>query len=144
MSKNQVFKIRFVPHLPSLRVRQLSEIPGLSLRKRVWVWSRGVVRSVYLFVAQTHTTPQLRRLSGFQDPGETRKIPSMFRLIRSDATLTRMLPTFDLSCEENTARESGSCFALAELLKLQEIGLFPDDLVKIYGAQSRRGDTQTY
>ena len=30
--------------------------------------------------------------------------PSMFRLIRSAAALARMLPTFDLSFEENAAR----------------------------------------
>jgi hypothetical protein len=30
--------------------------------------------------------------------------PSILRLIRNTAPLVRMLPTFDLSCEENTAR----------------------------------------
>ena len=35
---------------------------------------------------------------------------------------------------------SGSWFALAELLKLQEIGQFPDEPVNIEGAQIHRGD----
>ncbi len=35
---------------------------------------------------------------------------------------------------------SGSWFVLAELLKLQEIVQFPDDLVKIEGTQIHRGD----
>ena len=30
--------------------------------------------------------------------------PSIFSVIRSAATLTRMLPTFELSCEKNTTR----------------------------------------
>ena len=29
---------------------------------------------------------------------------SIFNVIHSDAALTRMLPTFDLSCEENVTR----------------------------------------
>ena len=31
--------------------------------------------------------------------------PSIFNIIRSAAALARMLPTFDLSCEENAALE---------------------------------------
>ena len=37
---------------------------------------------------------------------------------------------------------SGSVFALAELLKLQESGQFPDELVKIEGTQIHRGDAR--
>jgi hypothetical protein len=40
--------------------------------------------------------------------------------------------------------ESESVIALAELLKLQESGQFPDEPVKIEGAQIHRGDGQTY
>ena len=36
--------------------------------------------------------------------------------------------------------ESGGWFALAELLKQQESGQFPDEPVKIEGAQTHRGD----
>ena len=71
--------------------------------------------------------------------------PSMLRLIRSAAALARMWPTLDLSCEENAVcGESGGWFALAELLKLQESGQFPDEPVKIEGAQIHHGDARTY
>ncbi len=35
---------------------------------------------------------------------ETIGDPSIFKLIRKVAALARMLPTFDLSCEENATR----------------------------------------
>jgi hypothetical protein len=41
-----------------------------------------------------------------------------------------MFPTLDLNCEENVSHGRGSWFALSELLKLQERGLFPDDPAK--------------
>ena len=40
--------------------------------------------------------------------------------------------------------ESGRRITLAELLKLQESGQFPDESVKIEGAQIHSVDTQTY
>ena len=59
--------------------------------------------------------------------------PSIFKLIHSVAALARILPILELSCEENAARRK--C-ALAELLKLQESGQFPDEPVKREGAHS--------
>ena len=70
--------------------------------------------------------------------------PSIFSIIRSAAASARMWPTLLLSCEENTAWRSERLITLAELLKLQEIGQFPDESVKIEGAQTHHGDTQTY
>jgi hypothetical protein len=37
---------------------------------------------------------------------EAISVPSIFSVIRSSADLARMLPTLDLSCEENAARSS--------------------------------------
>ena len=70
--------------------------------------------------------------------------PSIFKTIRSAAALGRMLPTLDLSCEENAARRKWKLVSLAELLKLQESGQFPDELVKIEGAQIHYASSQTY
>ena len=63
-----------------------------------------------------------------------------------------MLPTLDLSCEENVARvvvelttgHWASEIVQAEILKMQKHGQFPDELVKIKGAQMYYVNTQTY
>ena len=65
-------------------------------------------------------------------------VPWIFIIIRSTVSLTRMCPTVDLN------GESGSVFALAELLNLQEIGHFPDETVKIGGVRIRSVVVQTY
>ncbi len=63
-------------------------------------------------------------------------VPSMFKLIRSASALTRMLPTLDLTFEENAARRIGSWLALNELLKLQESCQFPGEPVNIKATNS--------
>ncbi len=63
--------------------------------------------------------------------------PSMLRLIRSAAALARMLPTLHLR-RRTPSGGSGTGHghvAQAELLKLPKSGQFPDELVKIQGAQ---------
>jgi hypothetical protein len=60
----------------------------------------------------------------------------MLRLTRKAAALVRVLPTFDLTCEENEARRKWNSpllgwIAEAELLKLQKCGQFPDEPVRI-------------
>ncbi len=59
--------------------------------------------------------------------------PSIFNVIRSVASLTRMFPTLDLRCEEKTARRGHGQIVQAELLKLQKSGQFPDEPVRIKG-----------
>jgi len=51
--------------------------------------------------------------------------PSMLRLIRRAVALARMLPTLDLSWEQNSEQRGGNgtdpgCVAHAQLLKLQK------------------------
>jgi hypothetical protein len=61
--------------------------------------------------------------------------------------LARILPIFDLSCEENAARRWWNwplVDAQAELLKLQKSGQIPDQPVKIEGAQIHYVASQTY
>ncbi len=73
--------------------------------------------------------------------------PSTFRVILSPAALARMLPTLDLSCEENDTCLKWNWSLvdeLAELLKLQRIGQFPDELVKIEGSQIHYVTSRTY
>ena len=70
--------------------------------------------------------------------------PSILRLIRSVASLERMLPILDLSCEENAARRKWKLVSLAELLKLQESGQFPDEPAKIKGAHIHHVNAQTH
>jgi hypothetical protein len=56
-----------------------------------------------------------------------------------------VLPAFVRSCEENAARRKwNSLFAQAELLKLQKRVQFPDELVKIKGAQIHYVASRTY
>jgi hypothetical protein len=59
-----------------------------------------------------------------------------------------MLPTLDLSCEENQPSGGSGTghghVAQAKLLKLQKSGQFPDELVKIEGAQIHYVPSQTY
>ena len=60
--------------------------------------------------------------------------PSIFKVIRKVDSLARILTTFDLSCEENRHRGSGTGhgrIAQAELLNLQKSGQFPDEPVRI-------------
>ena len=71
-------------------------------------------------------------------------MPSIFNIIRSAAALARMWPTLDLSCEENAARRKWKLVSLAELLKQQESGQFPDEPFKIEGAQIHSVGAQTY
>ena len=47
--------------------------------------------------------------------------PSIFKFTRKTAALSRMFPTLDLICEENTERRRERLIT-EELLKLQEIG----------------------
>ena len=68
----------------------------------------------------------------------------MFKLIRSVPVLVSMFPTLDLSCEENAARRKWKLVSLAELLKQQESGQFPDEPFKIEGAQIHSVGAQTY
>ena len=64
--------------------------------------------------------------------------PSIFKLTRRVAVLTKLLPIFALSCPRKAAclscllsgRFHGS-IAQAELLKLQKSGQFPDEPVRI-------------
>jgi hypothetical protein len=58
-----------------------------------------------------------------------------------------MLAILDLICEENTSHSSGTghgWIAQTELLKLQKNGQFPDELLKIEGAQIHYVVSQTY
>jgi hypothetical protein len=62
--------------------------------------------------------------------------PSIFKIIRSGAVLSRMLLTLDLNCEEKVARSmwnwtQSNCVSW----KFKKSGQFPDDLVKIEGVQ---------
>ena len=71
-------------------------------------------------------------------------VPSILRLIRSVTFLTRMWSTLDLVVRRTPHGESERLIVLDELLKLEEIGQFPDDPLKIEGTQIHRGDDQTY
>jgi hypothetical protein len=60
-------------------------------------------------------------------------VSSIFKLIRKDVSLTRVLPTFVFRSEENAVRWKWKIpwIAEAELLKLLKNGQFPDDPVRI-------------
>ena len=60
--------------------------------------------------------------------------PSIFKLTRKAAALTRVLPTFAFNELENAARRKWN--TEAELLKLQKSGQFPDEPVRIKVGQS--------
>ena len=75
---------------------------------------------------------------------ETIGVPSMLRLIHSAAVLVRMWSTLLLSCEENAARRKWKLVSLAELLKQQESGQFPDEPAKIKGTQIHSVDVRQY
>ena len=73
--------------------------------------------------------------------------PLIFKTIRSAAAIARMLPTFDLNCDEKLCGGSGTGHGhvgQAELLKLQKSGQFPDELVKIESTQIHCVTCQTY
>ena len=76
---------------------------------------------------------------------ETTGVSSIFIVIRSAATLVRMLPNLDLSCEEKTTRwqwNSHWLIVQAELLKLQKNGQLPDESVRVKDTQLHYGNTQ--
>ena len=67
-------------------------------------------------------------------------VPSIFKFIHKGTALTRMFPTFDLRCEENTTHGNGRLISQVEHLKLQKSGKFPDESTKIKGAHTHSGD----
>jgi hypothetical protein len=73
--------------------------------------------------------------------------PSILRVIHNAAALARMLPTFDLRCEEKDAHCSGTDhgrIAQADLLNLHKSDQFPDDPVRIKDAPVHYVNSQTY
>jgi hypothetical protein len=75
-------------------------------------------------------------------------VPSIFKTIRSAASLARMLPTLDLNSVRRTRRGGSGRIHWKvgedELLKLTKSGQFPDEVVKIEGAQIHCVNAQTY
>jgi hypothetical protein len=60
--------------------------------------------------------------------------PSIFKLIRKDSTLSRVLPTFAFSCAENSARWKWKiplvgCVCDWYVLARKEVRFFPDEIV---------------
>ena len=69
---------------------------------------------------------------------------SMFRLIRSDADLSRILSTLDLRCEENDTRRKWKLVYDSRTSEVARKRSFPDESVKIEDTQIHSLDDQTY
>ena len=57
--------------------------------------------------------------------------PSIFSVIHSAAALVRMLPTFDLNCEENTARLKWN-WSLVDYVKMMTDGKSGKSVMSIF------------
>jgi hypothetical protein len=68
---------------------------------------------------------------------------SIFKIIRSPGALATMLPTLDLRSEENIVEEVEESTGRFRKLSFEKSGQFPDEPVKIKGAQIHCVNAQT-